>query len=339
MFTVKPLCNQIKQLMKIRIAPVLAAVTCAALTSAQAQILFSDDFNAAGSAANYNAATLGQTAVTYAFDYSTLGIPVAPNTTDASTLGVKFEANISSAAAAGVTLHTIQQFTGSYSVRFDAWINANGPFPGGGTGSTEFLTSGVGGDGITVNRVGVAGSGGYFAADGEGGSGIDYRLYKAITLQDPASLQYAAGSQSTARNATDPYYAAFGGIDVATLPVQGANNGGPAQQTGTTLTGSFGFAWHEVELLVNATGGTGGASAVTWFIDGVRIGTLDAGIGTTFPSDGSVTIGYADPFASVSDNASLSFGLIDNLAIVPEPSTYALAALGFAAFCYLRRRK
>ena len=325
--------------MKIHIAPVLAAVACAALGSAQAQFLFSDDFNAAGSSANYTAETLGETAVTYAFDYSSLGIPVAPNTTDASTLGVKFEANMTSGAVSAVTLHSILQFSGSYSVRFDAWINANGPFPGGGAGSTEFLTSGVGGDGSTVNRVGSTGSGGYFAADGEGGSGIDYRLYKGVTLQDPASLQYAAGSQSTARNATDPYYAAFGGIDVATLPVQGANNGGPAQQNGTTLTGSFGFAWHEVELLVNATGGTGGASAVTWFIDGVRIGTLDAGIGTTFPSDGSVTLGYADTFTSVSDNATLSFGLIDNLTVVPEPSTYALGALGFGAFCYLRRRK
>lgn len=325
--------------MKMLSSFTLAAVVCAVVTSTQAQILFSDNFNAVGSAANYNAATLGQTAVTFAFDYSALGIPIAPNTTDSSTLGVKFEANMSAGAAAGVTLHTIQQFSGSYSVRFDAWINANGPFPGGGAGSTEFLTSGVGGDGSTVNRVGVAGSGGYFAADGEGGSGVDYRLYKGTTLQDPASLQYAAGSHSTARNATDPYYAGFGGVDVSVLPIQGANNGGPAQQTGTTLTGSFGFEWHQVELSINATGGTGGAAAVTWFIDGLRIGTLDAGIGAAFPSDGSVTIGYADPFASISDNATLSFGLIDNLVIVPEPSTYALCALGIAGLWLMKRRR
>ncbi len=148
-------------------------------------------------------------------------------------------------AASGITLHTIQQFTETYIVRFDAWINANGPFPADGTGSTEFLTAGVGGDGITVNRVGVAGSGGYVAMDGEGGSGIDYRMYQGITLQDPASLQYAAGSHATARATTNPYYvnAGFGSIDTGNLPVQGDNNAGPAQQNGTTLGGSF--SWLE----------------------------------------------------------------------------------------------
>ena len=35
-------------------------------------------------------------------------------------------------------------FTGDYQVKFDMWINANGPFPGGGGGSTEFFTAGVG---------------------------------------------------------------------------------------------------------------------------------------------------------------------------------------------------
>lgn len=329
--------------MKLRNLLPLACGSLAAGLSlpASAQILFQDDFNTAGSSASYTSGTIGVTAVTYAFDYSTLGIPAAPNTTDNSTLGVKFEANMTGGAASGITLHTIQQFTGTYIVRFDAWINANGPFPGGGTGSTEFLTAGVGGDGSTVNRVGVAGSGGYVAMDGEGGSGVDYRMYKGITLQDPASLQYAAGSHATARAATDPYYvnAGFGSIDTGNLPVQGANNGGPAQQNGTTLGGSFGFEWHEVELRVNATGGTGGAAAVAWYIDGFLIGTLDAGIGAAFPTTGSVTIGYADPFASISDNTALSFGLIDNLVIIPEPSTYALGLLGLGAFYFTRRRK
>jgi hypothetical protein len=317
----------------------LAAAVLALPGTASAQILFSDDFNTAGSAANYSVATAGQTAVTWAYDYSAMGIPVAPNTTDGSTLGVKFEANMSLGAAAGVTLHTIQQFTGPYIVKFDAWINANGPFPAGGTGSTEFLTAGVGGNGTTVNRVGGTGVGGYVAVDGEGGSTIDYRLYKGVTLQDPASGQYAAGTHATARNVTNAYYSQFGGVNVADLPVQGVNNGGPAQQTGTTLTGSFGFEWHEVELHVNPFGGTGGAASVAWYIDGLLIGTLDAGIGASFAATGSVTVGYADPFASLSDNATLSFGLIDNLVVIPEPSTFALGVLGLVGMYFARRRK
>ena len=53
--------------------------------------------------------------------------------------------------ADAITLHTIQTFSGDYTVVFDAWMNALGPFPGGGSGSTEFLTYGVGGDGTTNN--------------------------------------------------------------------------------------------------------------------------------------------------------------------------------------------
>jgi len=305
--------------------------------------LFFDDFNTAGSAANYTKVETGANSVTYAFDYSSMGIPPAPNTTDASTLGVKFESNnVLPAAVAAVTLHTVQQFTGPYVVTFDAWVNANGPFPDGGTGSTEFLTAGVGGDGASVNRTGATGSGAWTGVDGEGQSGIDYRLFRnAGALEGVAGGSYAAGTQSTARSAADPYYLPLNptGINVSNLPVQGANNGGPAQQNGTTAPGTFGFAWHEVELLVDPTGGTGGTAKFTWTIDGLRIGTLDAGAGAAFPTNGSVTIGYMDPFSSFSDNATLSFGLVDNLTVVvPEPGTLALGCLmSLVGLCHRRR--
>jgi hypothetical protein len=315
------------------------AVPATLLVPGSAMALFFDDFNSAASAANYNVVEFGQNAVTFGWDYSLMGIPVAPKTTDGTTFGVKFESNMTANAAAAVTLHTLQSFTGSYAVRFDAWINANGPFPAGGGGSTEFLGGGVGGDGTTVNRTGVGatGSGGWFAVDGEGGSGVDYRLHRDATLQAPASGSYAAGTHDTARRWSDPYYAQFGSINVGELPVQGANHGGPAQQTGVTNPGTFGFAWHEVEIRVDGTGGTGGASLMEWYIDGLIIGTLDAGVGAAFNTDGRVTIGYMDPFASLSDNASLSFGVIDNLQVVPEPGT--LLVLGSGALLLLKRRR
>ncbi|MCB9880097.1 MAG: hypothetical protein H6835_21090 [Planctomycetes bacterium] len=294
--------------MKILHASILGTLATAPLAAQT----FADDFNNDTSGL-YSIVQTADAAATFGFDYSTLGIPSAPNTPDSTTLGLKLEANVVSGAANAITLHTIVPATGTYVVKFDAWINANGPFPGGGGGSTEYLTCGVGGDGATVN-LGTAtgtGTGGWFMVDGEGGSSRDYRGYKNAGEQFAESGQFAAGLSSAgggAHNNSDPYYAQFGGIDV------GALQGGLfAQQTGSTNVGSGGFAWHEMEMRVVSNGGTGGATSVGWYIDGLRIATLDAGIGSSFVTDGAVTLGYSDIFASLSDNPALSFGLFDNL--------------------------
>lgn len=296
------------------LSAVILSATFASLASAQ---VVTDDFDT-NTSANYAVVSTSDALATFAFNYGAMGIPPAPNTPNGTTLGLKLEANVTSIASHAVTLHTLQQYTGDRVIKFDAWINANGPFPGGGAGSTEFLTCGVGGDGLTPNRGGATGSGAWFAVSGEGGSTRDWRGYKLVGEQFAESGQFHAGTSSAgggAHNSTDPYYAAFGSVDVGNLPVQGANNGGPLQQTGITQAGSFGFAWHQVVITVDVDGGTGGAPSVRWSVDGLRIATLDAGIGATFSSNGSVTIGYMDIFTSLSDNPALSFGLIDNLRI------------------------
>ncbi len=297
------------KMIRVLSATVLGATLCS-LTSAQ----LNDDFDT-DTSANYATTATGDAAVVFLFDYSTMGIPSAPNSTGGTTLGVRFEANLTAGASNAITLHTNQTFTGDHVVKFDTWVNANGPFPGGGGGPTEFITCGVGGDGATVNQGGSSGIGAWFAATGEGGSSRDYRGYKDSGEQFAASGQYAAGTTSAAQNNWDPLYAGFGSIDVGNLPVQGANVGGPTQQTGTSNVGSVGFAWHEVTIFVDADGGTGGATSVNWAIDGITVATLDAGIGSAFVSDGHVTIGYMDIFTSISDNPMLSFGLIDNLRV------------------------
>ena len=106
----------------------ILGATCVSLANAQTVI---DDFDT-NTSANYAVVNTGDGAVTFVFDYSTLGIPPAPNTTGGTTLGVKFEANLTVGAADAVTLHTNQTFTGDRVIRFDAWVNAVGPFPGGG---------------------------------------------------------------------------------------------------------------------------------------------------------------------------------------------------------------
>jgi hypothetical protein len=322
-----------------------ALVTTAAVPQlSRAAVVFSDNFNTGASSANYVPVTSDATSSfpTYAYDYSAMGIPSAPNSGGGgSTIGLRLDANFSAPnAAEAITLHTVNSFSGDYVVKFDAWLNVNGPFPDGGSGSTNYLGAGVGGNGTTNNFVANTGSGGWTAVNGENGSGIDYRLYKDAALQGVATNQYAAGTATNARNGLNGYYDSLGGIDVSNLPVQGANNGGPAQQNGTSFLGSFGMDWHEVQLIVDADGGTGGAASMQWYIDGLRIGTLDAGANGAFTASGRVTLSYSDPTTNASDLPTHSFALIDNLTVndaIPEPTSMGLILP--AAFAFLSRRR
>ncbi|MCR9296278.1 MAG: PEP-CTERM sorting domain-containing protein [bacterium] len=80
---------------------------------------------------------------------------------------------------------------------------------------------------------------------------------------------------------------------------------------------------------------------MTWSIDGLEIGTLDAAVGDAFNTDGSATIGYMDIFVSVSDAPQFSFGLVDNFSVtaVPEPSSsLVLLFSGLLGGCWRYRR-
>lgn len=307
--------------------------------------LFSDAFsNAVISAANYSTATSDATSsfATFAYDYSAMGIPPAPSTGDGSTLGLRLDANRTPPnAAEAITLFTNLSFSGDYTVTFDAWLNVNGDFPDGGAGSTNSLTAGVGSNGVANNHIigSPTGSGGWFSVNGDNGNGVDYRLYKDTFLQGVATAQYAAGTATDARDGDNAYYSSLGSVNVGSLPVQGASNGGPAQQTGTTYAGSFGMAWHRVKLEVDADGGTGGAASMKWTVDNLLIGTLDAGANGTFPASGKVTVGYSDPTSNASDLPTHSFALFDNLQVVPEPASAMLGVLGLGLIACLRRRK
>jgi hypothetical protein len=323
-----------------RPAVLAAAVVLVAPLAARAAV-FSDNFNnAVTSAGNYSVVSTDNTSAfpTYAYDYSAMGIPSAPHSGDSSTLGVRLDANLSGTPQAeAVTLQTLTSFTGDYTVKFDAWINVNGPFPAGGNGSTNYIAGGVGGDGTTNNFVANTGKGGWFAVNGENGSGIDYRLYKDAALQGVATAQYGAGTATNARNGENGYYDAFGSYDIANYPVQGANNGGPAQQTGISDHGSFGMHWHQVTLYVDDNGGTAGAPLTQVFADGLYIGKLDGG----YVSNGSLTLSYSDPTTNQSDLPTHSFALIDNLSVetgVPEPATIALLVPAGMMLIARRRR-
>ncbi|HRX87022.1 MAG TPA: hypothetical protein P5572_18515, partial [Phycisphaerae bacterium] len=250
-------------------------------------------------------------AANFFFDYSSVGIPPAPGS-KGTTHGMKLRCNLTSGVFGGFSVSpTGQAFTGDYKLAFDLWANFNGPFPGGGSGSTNLSVAGVLTAGTSVNYPGVIDSI-YFGATGDGGSSADWRAYSpdAAASYQNGDPVYAAPS----RNNTDPYYASFGSVEapadqLTLFP----------QQTGVTNPGSAGMAWHLVEI--NKAG-----NFVTWQVDGVLIATVDI-TGMTLGGD-NILFGHSDinGTSSTDTNApDLLFTLIDNVRVlVPQDQPVSL---------------
>ena len=271
--------------------------------------VFLDDFET-NSAGNWHTnKSSADTSVAFNFDYSTLGIPSAPHSTGGTTHGVQMKANLSLGAVAALSISPVNQgFAGDYRLHFDGWINTDGPFPNGGSGSTEFLTAGIGTSGDHVEWSNIrAADGFYFVADGDGGvsatstSSGDYAAYTGPTIVDTGAGTYLAGVDADARDNANAYYTAALSNGRAAPLSQQVNYG---QQHGTLNDGTFGFAWHDV--IVSRRGST-----VDWVVDGVRMATIS---NATFNAS-NVFVGFWDPFASLSDNNTLSFGLVDNVRV------------------------
>ena len=272
-------------------------------------VVFADSFDT-NSAANWTInKSSADTRVTFNYDYSADGIPTAPHANGGTTRGVKFEANMANGVTAALSISPLgQNFTGDYRLHFDVWINANGPFPLGGTGSSQFITSGLGTAGNRVQWTGAGSTadGCWFAVDGEGQAGdtsttSDFNAYLATTLQGVASGVYAAGTDSNARGNGNSYYAnAFPGGQTAPASQQTLYS----QQTGALAAGAVGFAWRDV--IISKRG-----NVIEWSIDGVKLATITSATLTA----SNVFVGYWDPFTSLSDNPALSFGVVDNVRV------------------------
>jgi hypothetical protein len=275
------------------------------------QTLWLDNFDA-NTAANWAMnRSSSDCRVTFNYDYAADGISSAPNSTNNTTHGVKLEANVSLATAAAINISPVgRSFSGDYRLRFDLWINQNGPFPAGGNGSTQHGTAGLGTAGNQVQWTGAGSTadGYWFAVDGEGQASDtstsamnDFGAFSGTTCHAASSGVYAAGTASNSRGNGNSYYAGtFPGGQTAPTSQQAAYS----QQSGGLAAGTIGFAWRDV--IINKTGNT-----VEWFIDGLRIATIP---GATFTSS-NIFIGLWDSFNSLSDNTNLSFAVFDNVRV------------------------
>ncbi|MEP6662078.1 MAG: immunoglobulin domain-containing protein, partial [Verrucomicrobiota bacterium] len=273
------------------------------------ETFFSDNFDAAPAAGAWiTNRSSSDTRVTFNYNYAGDFIPSAPNSAGGTTRGIKFEANLTAGVVAAISVSPANKiFTGDYDLKFDLWINANGTFPLGGTGSTEHLTAGVGTTGTKVQwgSAGTTSDGTWFAVDGEGQGGVtgtvsDFLAYVGVVQQTTNSGTYSAGTAANARNHVNSYYAnAFPGQ----APPVAQKNLYP-NQTGSVDAGAVGFKWRDV--LIRKTG-----NKVEWFIDGLKI----AGVTNGVFNGSNIFVGYWDGFVSVSDNTAMSFGLVDNLRV------------------------
>ncbi len=310
----------------------LIAMMCGlALTSGtlQSQILYSDNFDAGTSASGWTAVLSHSDAFAdFAFDYSTLGIPPAPRSSG-TTIGMRFLANQSAGVFQGISASPNGQGFTDFILRFDMWLNYNGPLNGGGSGSTQVGSFGWGTSGASAQWAGASSSI-MFGASGDGGSTFDYRVYRDNALLAPSTGVYAAGTGTSpdARNNIHPYYTALFGGETAPAAQLALYPG----QTGATFDGALGFAWRDVVIVKNG-------DTLTWSIDGNLIATVSAA-GATL-SGNNIFFGQFDINATSSTDVNdfLITSIYDNItvSVIPEPSSALLGLLGLAALG-LRRK-
>ncbi|MFN7138590.1 MAG: Calx-beta domain-containing protein [Limisphaerales bacterium] len=274
--------------------------------------LFLDRFDFPSSGANWivNRDDGGSdTFAEFGYNYGNDGIPEAPNTPQGSlaTRGLKFRVNETWGILNGLSVSPLNgNFIGDYRLRFDMWMNYAGPLNGGGRGSTEHISAGVGTTGNQAVWPSGNADGIWFTMSSDGDVtdtsdiNADYGIFIRDLLLPPGSGAYMAGTNSDARGNLHPFYQVWGGV-----PAPAAQLAIRPWQTGVSPPGSMGMAWHTVTI-------TKAGNSVSFDVDGRRIGAVDiAGV----PISTNVFIGYHDWLPSVATNKVVQFGLVDNVRV------------------------
>ena len=316
-------------------------------SSAFGQTLLEENFDTDVSA-NWNV-NLGPTdfVADFTFDYSTIGIPEAPNSTGTTaTTGVKMYANEIFNTFGGGSISPIGldlSAEANYVMTYDFWHNFHGPAPGGGSGTTQLSYAGILTAGTSAQYAGTA-DGIYFAETLDGGSGADWRVYasaRQYSLQATDTLNGTAvyeasvgGTDSTARNASNVYYASDPAFPGSTIPAAQttivAGIDPLVDQTGTAQPGTTAFAWAQGKIIKDG-------DIVTWYVNDVLIATVDttacefdAGcsfedplnpgtfINGTPTAGNNILLGHSDTNSGSSSDAlfsTLTFSLYDNIKV------------------------
>jgi hypothetical protein len=202
-------------------------------------------------------------------------------------------------------------FSNNYALRFDMWINYNGPAYGG-TGSTEFGTFGINHAGNKViwidSVVAPPSDGVWFAVSGEAGAARDYRAYVGDNASPAVELQGIDGG--------------FLDRDGNGTPEAELNNAADANSPLNLLfpippfetPGMPGKQWVQVEVQ-QRTNDTG-TLVVTWLINGYVIAEHSQGAATFGQTTGNVMIGTMDPFSSIASPKEDNFVIFDNVRVV-----------------------
>ena len=311
---------------RLTIAAGACALGLGLATAGRAAPLYSQNFDA-DDTANWtvNNPALSDILVDFNYDYSAIGVPASPGS--ATTRGLKMTANNSGGVFSGFSVSpTGKSFSGPYRVEFDLWQNYVGPLGPGGSGTTQLSTYGIGTSGTTAFWPGAAVKESVaFATTLDGGSASDVRAYTSA-----APTSYAAGNAvyqapAGAINNSDPYYAVF-----TSQAAPAAQVGLFAGQTGSTDAGETSFKWRHVVLAVS-----GGVAS--WSIDGLPLAKIN--LATVTLGGGNIFFGHSDTNGGSSadpNDTLLNVTLIDNVKVVPEPGSLALAAV---AACLVARRR
>lgn len=296
----------------------LVAICGLATASANAQVLFSEDFNDGSGATRWSAPITTQedpgiaddSNTDFAFDYSTFGISAAPNGT--GTIGLLQQTNLTDQCpsdpactdsdegeATGVVSNFMLPASGNYQVTADLYLFWNG-----GSGSTEYSSFGVGHDGSpnVPLRFGLNdGDGIAWQVDTDGDSGTDLIKFSDVNGQT------GLGGWEDIPNGTIP--------------------GVP-----TGATSPIGIANQWVEMTITVANGQAG-----FYINGVLIDSQTADLG------GGVLLGQSDPFNSVNPPAppigAQNGAIWDNVvvSVIPEPASALMVGLGLVGLGMRRR--
>lgn len=289
------------------------------LLSASAQI-FTENFNDGNGASRWSSAyqlestrdpgTTADGNVDYAFDYGTLGLSNPSGGSDTTGAAIKVNTTDQGPGDEGETyiiFPTGKNFSGNFKLEADLFVHVSG------SATTELGLGGLFLDNnnpVAPYQWGDAGGPLAWAYSAEGGSSADL-------------ARFAEG------NATTTGYSGisdYNDVPAASIPgfqTGGAGSLGPA---GDNPNGSW------VRFGIEVVG-----TDINWYLNGSLVDTYDNS-GGFYSEDGNVFLGLTDPFNSANGDNVL---IIDNVSVIPEPSTYAMifGLVAGAAIVVHRRRK